>query len=382
MSGSLSEAQVDSRSLSPEEEVARDMEEEQNDSDHPRSTGSSEDGDTRLLLHSTDTLEYTQDGQALVAVEGGLEMVTLGDAPLACWLEPPGADFSTEEGAAGNVPVVIVDPAVQVVGTAPEDGGHSDPEKAQISDAENLARQPLLLACAGHEGWGAPRGYPPPDAEWPESDVEAGPVKRQPCPRCTRPNLKATAALAGALLVYPCFLYGAYVFLPFDVPLMPDLTTRIIYTLRCGVFATIPIVMGIIVYGLARCCSSSIDPFAPRQREVEIHLRFVTDSIHLLVLFLLNLLVLATYIPQEVLKLLPLLTAFFALARLIYWLTFAISSTFRGFGYGLTFFPIVALLVANLCYMFVLSPDKIFATSDSEAGEQEKASGPRQRFWG
>ncbi|GCC45236.1 hypothetical protein chiPu_0029286, partial [Chiloscyllium punctatum] len=71
---------------------------------------------------------------------------------------------------------------------------------------------------------------------------------------------------------------------------------------------------GIVVYGLARCCSSAVDPFGPRREEVEIHLRFVTDSIHLYVLFVVNLVVLSTYLPQEGLKLVPLLTAFFALA--------------------------------------------------------------------
>ncbi|XP_041037486.1 transmembrane protein 79-like [Carcharodon carcharias] len=124
------------------------------------------------------------------------------------------------------------------------------------------------------------------------------------------------------------------------------------------------------------------DPGWSDMELVDVHRGFVTDSIHLFVLFYANLIVLSTHLPQEMLKLLPLLAAFFALARLIYWGTSAMSSTFRGFGYGLTFFPIVGLLVANLCYMFVLGPDKMFATSASGSEGQEEASGPRQRFWG
>ncbi|XP_041037484.1 transmembrane protein 79-like [Carcharodon carcharias] len=139
---------------------------------------------------------------------------------------------------------------------------------------------------------------------------------------------------------------------------------------------------GIIVYSLARCCSASSESLGPGRELVDVHRGFVTDSIHLFVLFYANLIVLSTHLPQEMLKLLPLLAAFFALARLIYWGTSAMSSTFRGFGYGLTFFPIVGLLVANLCYMFVLGPDKMFATSASGSEGQEEASGPRQRFWG
>uniref|UniRef100_UPI00398E5A82 transmembrane protein 79-like n=1 Tax=Pristiophorus japonicus TaxID=55135 RepID=UPI00398E5A82 len=245
----------------------------------------------------------------------------------------------------------------------------------------SVGRRPFPLARPTSRRGRTPAGSRPPAGEgWPDSDEEAPRGPRTP-PRCTRDNLKAAAALAGSVVVYPCFLYGAYVFLPFDVPLLPNLHARTVYTLRCSVFATVPILMGIVVYGLARLCSSSVDPFGQRKEEVEIHLRFVTDSIHLFVLFFINLVVLSTYLPQEVLKLLPLLTAFFALARLIYWLTFTISSTFRGFGYGLTFFPILGLLVCNLCYMFILAPDKMFATSVSVT-QEEQASSSRQRFWG
>ncbi|XP_067878761.1 transmembrane protein 79-like [Heterodontus francisci] len=413
MSGFL--PMVQDKLIPHEEEVSETAPEQQEDLDSPRSSGSSESGDTPLL-HTSATLKYPDSNQPSVAGENGMEMATFADSsaqtsqtegteasgaqahaagePETC---SPGGDRAAdnpgpeeEGGPAGTVPTVF-NPTVRVVGprcaTPSEDGTREeglwlDAEKP-VGNGSDLDRQPFLAAhCRSQGDWLAPRSYALPDAEWPESNGEARGQKRPCCASCTRPNLKATAAMAAALIIYPCFLYGAYVFLPFDVPLMPDLTVRMIYTLRCSVFATVPIIMGIIVYGLARCCSASLEPFAPRKEEVEIHLRFVTDSVHLFVLFLINLIVLSTYIPQEVLKLLPLLTAFFALARLIYWLTFAISSTFRGFGYGLTFFPVLGLLVCNLCYMFILAPDKMFATSASETEGQEKASGPRQRFWG
>ncbi|XP_048476373.1 transmembrane protein 79-like isoform X2 [Rhincodon typus] len=328
------------------------------------SPGTLERGDAPLL-HTSDTLEYPGGGRFPVAEETGLEMKALRQASAAEGAQAPPVAAEKGPGPESEVwvPPPAVDPTVRVV-------------VARTLSKES-ERQAFLT---GH--------CPLPDSEWPGANGEeegsyGGDMGKRPCcPRCSRPNLKATASLAGAVLVYPCFLYGAYVFLPFDVPIMPDISARLMYTLRCGVFATVPIIMGIIVYGLARCCSSAVDPFGPRREEVEIHLRFVTDSIHLFVLFFVNLMVLSTYLPQEVLKLLPLLTAFFALARLIYWVTFTISSSFRGFGYGLTFFPILGLVVVNLCYMFVLAPDKMFATSPSELEEKDAGSSTRQRFWG
>lgn len=66
-----------------------------------------------------------------------------------------------------------------------------------------------------------------------------------PCARdCGIDNLKAVASVAGALLLCPCLIYGAYIFLPFDAPLLPTISTRLVYTLRCAAFATFPIVLG------------------------------------------------------------------------------------------------------------------------------------------
>lgn len=64
------------------------------------------------------------------------------------------------------------------------------------------------------------------------------------CRKCSSANLKATASMIGATIIFPCLLYGGYVFLPFDAPSMPSMSTRLVYTLRCGVFATFPIILG------------------------------------------------------------------------------------------------------------------------------------------
>ncbi|KAG2463423.1 TMM79 protein, partial [Polypterus senegalus] len=218
--------------------------------------------------------------------------------------------------------------------------------------------------------------------EWPEempqrkSDTCCG----RHCDCCSYTSLKALASLFGAMLFFPCFLWGGYAFLPFDAPILPEVPMRMVYAFRCAAFATVPIVLGIAVHGISRLCSGSLDPFGDRKQAVEVHRRFVNESVYLFVLFFFNLGVLSTYLHQEILKLVPLLTALFALARLIYWVAFAIGSNFRSFGFGLTFFPIATMLVANLYFMCALELDGLFATKDYEA--QTPAPGPKQRFWG
>ncbi|XP_067425610.1 transmembrane protein 79 [Emydura macquarii macquarii] len=207
------------------------------------------------------------------------------------------------------------------------------------------------------------------------------------CRDCSSANLKAVASMIGAMIIFPCFVYGAYVFLPFDAPLMPTVSARLVYTLRCGVFGTFPIILGLIVYGVSRLCFSSTQPFGELRREVEIHRRYVSQSVYLFILYFFNIAVLSTYLPQEALKLIPLLTGLFAISRLLYWLAYAMGRSFRGFGFGLTFLPLLTMLLWNLYSMFILEPENMFATADGRQDapaekESRAAAPPKQRYWG
>ncbi|NXA56894.1 TMM79 protein, partial [Nothocercus julius] len=118
---------------------------------------------------------------------------------------------------------------------------------------------------------------------------------------------------------------------------------------------------GMIVLGISRLCSAALEPLGELQREVEIHRAFVAQSVHLFILYFFNMAVLATYLPQEALKLVPLLTGLFAISRLIYWLLYAMGRSFRAFGFGLTFLPLLAMLLYNLYGMLVLEPHGLLA---------------------
>ncbi|XP_030321121.1 transmembrane protein 79 [Calypte anna] len=206
-------------------------------------------------------------------------------------------------------------------------------------------------------------------------------------PRCPwaggcRDNLKAVASGFGALFLCPCFLYGAFVFLPFDAPPLPTPAARLVYTLRCAAFATFPILLGMIVSGVSRLCSSALEPFGELERELELHRTYVSQSIQLFILYFFNMAVLVTYLPQELLKLIPLLTGLFAISRLIFWLSYAIGRSFRVFGFSMTFLPLLAMQLWNLYSMFFLEPENLFALGTPKPEENSKERGTKLRYWG
>uniref|UniRef100_A0A8C9LJP3 Transmembrane protein 79 n=1 Tax=Piliocolobus tephrosceles TaxID=591936 RepID=A0A8C9LJP3_9PRIM len=337
---------------------------------------------------------------AIEGAEDGLDSTVSEAATLPWGTGPqPSAPFPDPPGWRDIEPEPPESEPLTKLEELPEDDANLLPEKAARAfvpiDLQCIERQPqedLIMRCEAGEG--KCRTFMPPRATQPDPTERkwAEAVVRPPgrscggCGSCgDREWLRAVASVGAALILFPCLLYGAYAFLPFDVPRLPTMSSRLIYTLRCGVFATFPIVLGILVYGLSLLCFSALRPFGEPRREVEIHRRYVAQSIQLFILYFFNLAVLSTYLPQETLKLLPLLTGLFAISRLIYWLTFAVGRSFRGFGYGLTFLPLLSMLMWNLYCMFVVEPERMLTATESRLDYPDharSASDYRPRPWG
>ncbi|KAI5618226.1 transmembrane protein 79 [Silurus asotus] len=183
-------------------------------------------------------------------------------------------------------------------------------------------------------------------------------------------------------LIFPVLIWGGHTFLPFDAPLLDSAPLRLVYTLRCSVFAVIPIVLGVLVLGVSRVRYRSLKPHCDGEvEEVNIHRRYVDDSVSLFLLHFLQLGVLAVYLNQNLLKLVPLLTIIFAIGRVVYWIAAAWGSSLRGFGFGFSFLPMLTMLVANLYFIFMAdSAGSIFAQDDQETPDPPQEY--RQRFWG
>ncbi|XP_055760323.1 transmembrane protein 79-like [Salvelinus fontinalis] len=225
-----------------------------------------------------------------------------------------------------------------------------------------------------------PQGTPP-DGYYHDWPVERGSSKCG-CDCANRDALKVGVSVFTAALIFPLLVWGGYVFLPFDAPLLDSAPLRLVYTLRCSVFAVVPIILGWMVLGVSRMRLGNVKPLCEMEaREVGVHRRYVDDSVTLFLLYFLQLAVMAPYLSQDLLKLVPLLTIIFAFGRLMYWVAAALGSSVRGFGFGLSFLPTVAMLGANLYFIFTMDAGgTIFAQDVVHQQDQPPAS--RQRFWG
>ncbi|CAG10792.1 unnamed protein product [Tetraodon nigroviridis] len=73
--------------------------------------------------------------------------------------------------------------------------------------------------------------------------------RRNLCQQLCGEKVKASLAMVASAIIFPLLVWGGYALLPFDPPVVLSSPLRVMYTLRCSFFATIPILLGMVVLG-------------------------------------------------------------------------------------------------------------------------------------
>ncbi|KAM4548763.1 uncharacterized protein PAE49_016870 isoform 1-T3 [Odontesthes bonariensis] len=185
------------------------------------------------------------------------------------------------------------------------------------------------------------------------------------CKCCPRGRVPAFLSVLASLLCAAGILYALYFYIPIRPPDCPDVTSRILFTLCCCVVAALPILLAMLTGAACQFCAGSLNLQESFPRRQTLHQLFVTASLEQLLLYVLNLIVMAALLPQDQLKLVPILVAMFIFGRLVYWLSLNTCSSWRGFGSGLTVFPLLAMVALNLFLMYPLSlKEPLFGSQD------------------
>lgn len=270
-----------------------------------------------------------------------------------------GVNWLTEKGVPGFTPQVTI------VQMSSKDLQEEEAEKRPLFEEPDGYKEPQ------YEGQPAQVYH-----EWTHQDD-----KIYLCEDSCGEKLKLTVSIVAGALLFPLLVWGGYELLPFDSPLLESAPLRVVYTLRCAMFAMIPIILGVLVQGVARLRYSELKPMYEgkvEHRQVAVHWHFVNESMGLFLFYFLQLAVMATYVSQDLVKLVPLLTIIFAFGRLIYWLCLALKSSIRGFGFSFSFMPILVMLGVNLYY--ICSSMGQGAVFDVEP--PQTAAPPKMRWWG
>ncbi|KAL8177596.1 UNVERIFIED_CONTAM: hypothetical protein K2H54_014028 [Gekko kuhli] len=165
-------------------------------------------------------------------------------------------------------------------------------------------------------------------------------------------------ALLGAAWV----LQQLYSHLPLEIPACPDIASRFGFTLCALSVAGIPALLGIADRSAAGWCQNLLDRLCVRSRTTLPCRESVASSEKQFVVFGLNLMVTATFLPQEQLWLIPILAGLFAFSRICDWAAGLLCSAFRGFATALAVSPSLfmagynAYSLYHLGFSFLLAP--------------------------
>ncbi|KAF3690753.1 Transmembrane protein 79 Mattrin [Channa argus] len=300
--------------------------------------------------------------------------------PRADRSDEPRAD-QTQEGELDQTlssPIITansLDAAVENCISTPTPGSQGDIPNG--TDALRWSPESTNLDCTVDEG--RPLIGPPPEivelTVW-SSDGQGGTFEATEeaadqgrcccrCKCCQSGRVPALFSVLASLLCAAGILYALYFYVPIKPPDCPDITSRIVFTLCCCVVAALPILLAMLGGALCQFCTGSFNLQVSLPRRQAVQQLFVTASLEQFLLYVLNLVVMATLLPEDQLKLVPIVVAVFIFGRLVYWVSLNACSSLRGFGSGLTIFPLLAMVALNLFLMYILNlKEPLFGSQD------------------
>lgn len=128
---------------------------------------------------------------------------------------------------------------------------------------------------------------------------------------------------------------------------------RLTLAIQCSVIATLPAVIAIVVVAAQRLNPDMwVGQRVRPNSALDINTRFILNTMEQFVLFLVGIGGLAIYAPLTEAHSLPILTSLFLLGRVLFWVGYQYNPYLRAFGFGITFYPTVAMFAWLLVRMF------------------------------
>ena len=130
------------------------------------------------------------------------------------------------------------------------------------------------------------------------------------------------------------------------VPTDWTLGDRIALVIKDAVIAILPAVLAICIVAAQRLDPSMFVGRSPKPNSaVDINNRFILNTVEQFILYFIGNAGMALYCPPEEARALIILTALFVLGRVLFWVGYHYNPYVRAFGFGITFYPTVAVFL-------------------------------------
>ena len=117
------------------------------------------------------------------------------------------------------------------------------------------------------------------------------------------------------------------------------LSARLAYALCCSLPMLLSLYAGIEVITIQRSVTAAANPLAGNEHLIQLHKNYVTNTLEQLFVGLTLMLIVAAYTDSpQVLRLLPVYSVLFTIARIIFWIGYSITHLYRALGMAINFF--------------------------------------------
>lgn len=151
----------------------------------------------------------------------------------------------------------------------------------------------------------------------------------------------ALSGIVAALFFSFSYILICALYFPFSIPEIDSETDKLFFACQNALFAALPLgggMFAVMARKFLRPATLDGEPVLDGSR-LDIHIRFVRDTTQNLILFLIMLFNMAMYLEGDFLRLIPVLTSWFIIARLHYWAAYLLSPPHRIFGAAATLAP-------------------------------------------
>jgi hypothetical protein len=136
------------------------------------------------------------------------------------------------------------------------------------------------------------------------------------------------------------------------VPVAWTIGDRLELVIKNAVIAIAPAVLAICIVAAQRLDPSMFVGRVPKPNSpVDINNRFILNTVEQFILYFIGNAGLALYCPPEEARTLIILTTLFVTGRLLFWIGYHYNPYMRAFGFGLTFYPTVAVYTWLILFM-------------------------------
>ena len=163
--------------------------------------------------------------------------------------------------------------------------------------------------------------------------------------------------ILGAVIFSTLYALAGWAVVSFDGAGIATLAERMVFVIRCQVFALPVLIVGIVNVVRERFFNRGWIDGSPGDAgcRLDINKRFIQNTVEQLVLAVMANVALVVVLPQSALKCIPLLVSLFIVGRLIFWASYLRNPVSRAFGFTVTFFPTVCV-VLYVMWQFAAGP--------------------------